>query len=217
VKSSGRVYLLDFQTYDDKYFFWLQEKDAENDEELCKKVNNIINSDGTGDDNKIDVEPNPQPSSGSRPGGLLGNVPNISNINQGGHRSGQQLPARPEDLTRMLQEALAQSTQRVRKQTPPLSEIFNPPALDAVFADPDFHAPLTQHLPEGQQDQQGLRESIKSAQLQQAIDSLDEAVNSEEIGTVLVSLGLETSVLKDASDGTDALIKALEKWAKDNK
>jgi len=29
-------------------------------------------------------------------------------------------------------------------------------------------------------------------------------------------LGLDTSVLKDANDGTDALIKALEKWAKDH-
>mmetsp|Transcript_15285 Transcript_15285/g.12975 ORF Transcript_15285/g.12975 Transcript_15285/m.12975 type:complete len:126 (-) Transcript_15285:555-932(-) len=40
-KSSGRVYL--FTQYDEKFFFWLQEKDTTQDEELCKKVNEMLN------------------------------------------------------------------------------------------------------------------------------------------------------------------------------
>jgi len=49
------------------------------------------------------------------------------------------------------------------------------------------------------------------------MDSLDEALNSSEIKTVLVSLGLDSNILKDSADGTDALMRALEKWAKENK
>jgi len=49
------------------------------------------------------------------------------------------------------------------------------------------------------------------------MDTLDEALNSAEIKTVLISLGLDTSILNNTSDGTDALIKALEAWAAKSK
>jgi len=231
VKSSGRVYLLDFQTYDDKYFFWMQEKEPESDDEICNKVSKIIDWDGT-DDSKIDIEPEqPQRSTGAtqpKPSGgaggvnpLLSNVRNVSNLGSLGNLAGftgqRGGNFQAEDLTKMLQQALAQQQQQtLRKQTPPLNDIFTPQFLDSIIGDSEFQAGLIPQLPEGQQDVQGLRDSVKSAQLQQAIDTLDEALNSEEVGTVLISLGLDVTVLKEASDGTDALVKALEKWAKSN-
>ncbi len=68
------------------------------------------------------------------------------------------------------------------------------------------------HLPTSQQNPEGLRASIKSAQLQQAIDALDEvrastiisnekALNSEEGLTVLVSLGFDPNAFHQARDG----------------
>jgi hypothetical protein len=219
VKSSGRVYLLDFESYDEKYFFWLQEKEDTNDEALCKKVNDIINMDPSEAD-KMEPEPPKAPqqaarstASGVNP--ILSNMPNMSNLGALGQRGG---PGgnNQQDLARMLQAALAQQQQVTRRQTPPLNDIFTPQVLDQFINDNDYQKALFPHLPTEQQNVQGLRETLKSAQLQQAIDSLDEALNSEEMSTVIMSLELDSSVLKDASDGTDALIKALEKWAKDH-
>ncbi len=56
-------------------------------------------------------------------------------------------------------------------------------------------------MPEKQQSPEGLRASLKSAQIQQAIDALDEALNSEEGMTVLMSLGFDPSAFNQARDG----------------
>ncbi|KAK9002497.1 hypothetical protein V6N11_025171 [Hibiscus sabdariffa] len=42
-QASGRVYILKFNTDDRKFFFWMQEPEAEDDSQLCIAVNNFIN------------------------------------------------------------------------------------------------------------------------------------------------------------------------------
>lgn len=42
-ESKGRVYLLEFKTSDQKYFFWMQESDSEKDTDLMNKVNEGLN------------------------------------------------------------------------------------------------------------------------------------------------------------------------------
>ncbi|EXC12814.1 Proteasomal ubiquitin receptor ADRM1 [Morus notabilis] len=42
-QSSGRVYILKFNTDDRKFFFWMQEPRAEGDSQLCSSVNYYIN------------------------------------------------------------------------------------------------------------------------------------------------------------------------------
>ncbi|XP_038890510.1 26S proteasome regulatory subunit RPN13 isoform X1 [Benincasa hispida] len=42
-QASGRVYLLKFKTDDRKFFFWMQEPKAEDDQQLCISVNDYIN------------------------------------------------------------------------------------------------------------------------------------------------------------------------------
>ncbi len=85
---------------------------------------------------------------------------------------------------------------------------------------------IDRHLPEGQQDDKGYRATLKSAQLLQALDALDEALNSEQGQMVLYSLGLDANTFNFGKDGilfiykthelgTDALLLALEKWAKE--
>ena len=41
--NGGRIYLLSFLSFDDKYFFWLQEPDYTKDSEFVEKVNRVIN------------------------------------------------------------------------------------------------------------------------------------------------------------------------------
>ena len=42
--TTGRVFLMKFKSSNKKFFFWMQETDAEKDEKLWKKVNDNLNS-----------------------------------------------------------------------------------------------------------------------------------------------------------------------------
>lgn len=42
--KNGRVYLLKFKSSSKKCFFWMQEPKIEKDEELCKRLNEVINN-----------------------------------------------------------------------------------------------------------------------------------------------------------------------------
>nr|AFK36183.1 unknown [Medicago truncatula] len=42
-QTSGRVYILKFNSDDRKFFFWMQESNADNDSQLCSSVNDYLN------------------------------------------------------------------------------------------------------------------------------------------------------------------------------
>lgn len=199
--KSGRVFLLHFESYDEKYFFWMQEPDASKDDEICKKVNDLINF--TGEPEGMETEP-PIPAQTS---------------NQTSQQARPQGQAGGADFSKLLGDALKSIQQgggMMRKPTPNLIDILTPQFFETVLQDKEYLDALQQHLPDKQQNAEGLKSSLKSAQLQQAIDALDEAINSEEGMTVLMSLGFDASVFTQARDGTEALILALEKWAREH-
>ncbi len=43
VGSIGRVYFLSFESFEDKYFFWMQDPSEANDEKFAKELNRLIN------------------------------------------------------------------------------------------------------------------------------------------------------------------------------
>ena len=47
----GRVYYLHFQSFEDKYFFWLQTAEESEDKSLVKQLNELINK-NTDDEGK---------------------------------------------------------------------------------------------------------------------------------------------------------------------
>ena len=73
-------------------------------------------------------------------------------------------------------------------------------------------------LPEGQQNAEGLRESLRSAQFQQALEAVEQALMSEEGISVLKMLGFDEKFYMEArTDGLEALFRAvLDKYEKKN-
>lgn len=203
-KTTGRIFLLHFESYDEKFFFWIQEKDQAKDDEICQQVNDLINFTGEAMETEPPAPVQTQPTTQARPA------------------QGQGLPqgqGQSADFAKLFSDALKNIQQgggAMRKPTPGLNEILTPQFLESMLQDKDYLEALKQHLPDNQQSPEGLRASLKSAQLQQAIDALDEALNSEEGMTVLMSLGFDPSVFNQARDGTDALLLALEKWAREH-
>eukprot|EP01017_Pseudomicrothorax_dubius_P014502 TRINITY_DN1690_c0_g1_i12.p1 TRINITY_DN1690_c0_g1~~TRINITY_DN1690_c0_g1_i12.p1 ORF type:complete len:274 (+),score=67.02 TRINITY_DN1690_c0_g1_i12:183-1004(+) len=195
---AGRVFLLSFESYDDKYFFWMQDPNSDRDEAIIKEVLDVINFEDT---QMIEEPPlrSPPPSNTSVEGqprntaGPAGQNPNSQN--------------NLAELLRQTLQNIQAPRQRPQKDTPSLLEVYKKDVLDRITSDEEAHQRLLHLLPESQQDAQGLRENLRSPQFQQAIEALEHALNSEELPSVLMSLGLE--FISSANDGIDALYLSL--------
>merc|ERR1719203_1202241 len=64
---------------------------------------------------------------------------------------------------------------------------------------------MTTHLPETHRTPEGLREALTSAQLQQSMNSLTQAIHSDQLPVLLSGLGLNSGAVLTAQPGTDAL------------
>lgn len=196
VKNKSRVYLLRFDSNDDKFFFWMQDSKVENDEKNCQTVNEIINfldEEDNQEEGRIEEEEQKAP------------VPQ-SNQNQ------QDLLLK---FTNQLQEAFKRiGQQKAEKDTPSLSEVLKSEYLNEIANDKEFQETLIPLLPEGRQTVEELRETLKSPQFLQALDNLDHALNSESGDSVLASLNLDPSSFFQNYDGSDALYKGLNKLFK---
>eukprot|EP01016_Furgasonia_blochmanni_P044334 TRINITY_DN6153_c0_g2_i1.p1 TRINITY_DN6153_c0_g2~~TRINITY_DN6153_c0_g2_i1.p1 ORF type:complete len:255 (-),score=60.30 TRINITY_DN6153_c0_g2_i1:295-1059(-) len=140
-KAQGRVFLLSFKDNEDKYFFWMQETDESKDEEICTKVNGIINREG------MEEEPAPAPapvapaqpaqsantaSAGANPPAAIGST--------GGKNTA--------DLGAQLAQQLMRGLQGVqrKKESPSLLEIFRGDYLDKILEDEDFRKALIEYM-----------------------------------------------------------------------
>ena len=74
---------------------------------------------------------------------------------------------------------------------------------------------LLKCLPEGQQDKESLRENLYSPHMQQMMEKLEEALYTEGGVALFYEIGLDLKVL-EGSYGTEALLKGISKWAKEN-
>mmetsp|Transcript_35089 Transcript_35089/g.39819 ORF Transcript_35089/g.39819 Transcript_35089/m.39819 type:complete len:310 (+) Transcript_35089:39-968(+) len=195
-QAKGRIYVLNMKSWDSQKYFWFQEPDKEKDEEFCQKINEAI---------KI------KSSSGAAAGGDADMFGDAGNIPGFGQNSGQPGTGNQQDMLRQLLAGMQNLQQNKGNETPGLSSVITNEAVEKMIADPTYFAELKEHLPEGYQTEEGFKESIRSPQFRQALDALTSAVNSEQITAVITSLGLDTTVLGQSTDGVDALVRALEK------
>jgi len=188
--KDGRVFLLRFTSSEKKLFFWMQEPKSEKDEELIKNFNEAVGA-------KIPEKGSAPPSTGAPTG-----------------PTGGQQPIDPA-LRAILSQILAQQGGQGGPRTPPvpLQAVLTTEVLQGLMADEGAVAEMSGLLPPGQQSADDLRDALQSAQLQQAIGGLTQAVHSDQLPVLFSSLGLDPSSIATAAQGTDALellVRAME-------
>jgi len=193
--KTGRVYLLRSTSHDLKRFFWMQEPKAEGDAELIKKFNEKIGC------------PIPEKSgSGATSGSRGAALPSSAELAAAMTGQGGQQPVDPQ-----LAAALRQFLQAQQRTPPvPLTSVLTTEVLLSLMDDEAAVSELVDLLPEGQRTAEDLRESLSSAQLQQSLAGLTQAVHSDQLPILFASLGLDPGSVTPGSDGLEVLCRALE-------
>ena len=93
-----------------------------------------------------------------------------------------------------------------------LSQALTPDLLRPVFRDANLRQRLFPHLPPGHdQTESELTALIQSPQFQQAVQSLDVALQSGELGPLLAEMGLDPSIATASGDRVLALLRAIQR------
>ena len=83
----------------------------------------------------------------------------------------------------------------------PLNNVITSESFEEMLSDPNIMSELLPFLPEGQQTEEELRQTISCPQMQQSLRSLTGALLSDNYNAVLANFGL------NPADGTDALVQ----------
>ncbi|CAE1331429.1 RPN13 [Acanthosepion pharaonis] len=99
-----------------------------------------------------------------------------------------------------------------------LSQVLKPDDIIPILANADIQKHLMEHLPEGEmlpRTEEELRNTVKSPQFQQALQSFSAALRSRELGPLMTQFGLGDDVAKAAAEGDlEAFVKALQEAQK---
>merc|ERR1719436_702918 len=86
------------------------------------------------------------------------------------------------------------------------SELLNP-----LLDDAEAVQELLSNMPEGQRTPEDLKEVFASPQLSQTMNSLTQAIYSDQLEILFQMLGLDATALTPGTDPMEALCKAMEK------
>ncbi|CAG8601070.1 8331_t:CDS:2 [Acaulospora morrowiae] len=228
--TTGRVYLLNFKSSAQKLFFWMQDAKDDKDEEYANKVNRLLNDpQGALAENRqqssstsqfgnpfhdlgMDQEQLMQLLQGQGPFGLP--IPSTTPASEpqsitattseaGSGVQPSEHTVTPEQLGN-LRNILSgiQIPEGSRQSDLNLADVLAPSAIGPLLNDPELSSALFPHLPPNiNRTPEELREVIQSPQFAQALQSLNIALQSGQLGPLLTQLGL------DPSAGNGGLLK----------
>jgi hypothetical protein len=213
-RENDRVVLLQFTSNASRrFFFWLQDKNEDKDEELITKFNDILDGRGGNDEPPPLVEapaeqqnqpvqmadllrvlglpaaapaPNAEPTSSSAP---VQPPASGAGIIPAASQTGN-TPLSSEDLARAM-AGIGQA------RTPPtaLQDIVNADDItsSAILSDQNVQQELLSTLPEGHQTEEELVATLHSPQFQQTLTSLSSALQSDSYGSILANFSLDAA------------------------
>ncbi|KAF2290138.1 hypothetical protein GH714_003648 [Hevea brasiliensis] len=179
-QASGRVYILKFNTDDRKFFFWMQEPKAEDDEQLCNSVNYYINQPLDLGDEEPDASAPLQVSEdmveddiSSREGNLI--VPNLG--------------------AKVISDKLFIRTGAGSAGDPDgglgLGDILKPDLIMPLINTLPLEERLASYLPEGQWTPEDILELLQSPPFRQQVDSFTHVLQTGQID--LSQFGIDPS------------------------
>lgn len=233
-REGDRVVMLQFTSNTNRrFFFWLQDKDDTEDENLRNKFNTTMDNGG----NEAPSQPAPQPTqpAQSRPATQSVQMADLQSVlsHMGLPPAPAEAPAQTQTQTQqptstpatpatpgavssdMLQAALFGAAQaQQRDPVIPLQEIASGEEImrTELLANDDIRQRLIQFLPEGHQTEEELHTTIHSPQLQQALTQLSAALQSENINSVFANFNLDAAAGAAAlnqGNGIQAFLDAL--------
>ncbi|KAG7945097.1 hypothetical protein I3843_15G136100 [Carya illinoinensis] len=198
--SSGRVYILKFDSDDRKFFFWMQEPNADGDSQLCSAVNYHLNQPMA----EFPGEEDPDPSVplqvsedmveddiSSRAGNLVG--PNLG-VDVTSEVTSSSGPVKLEDLQRILSNIGPADNAEDSDGGLGLRDILKPDLIMPLIETLPLEQCLTSYLPEGQWTPEDILELLQSPPFCQQVDSFTYVLRTGQID--LSQFGIDPSKYK---------------------
>ncbi|KAF4365537.1 hypothetical protein G4B88_025716 [Cannabis sativa] len=208
-QSSGRVYILKFNTDDRKFIFWMQEPSAEGDSELCSSVNYYINR-------PLDFLSEEEPDASvplqvsedmmdddmsSRAGNLI--VPNLG-ADVSSDVSSSSGPVKLEDLQRILSN-IGPAAADVAGDPDGglgLDDILKPDLIMPLIETLPLEQHLASYLPEGQWSPEDILELLQSPPFRQQVDSFTYVMTNFDIHPICLAIAFTTLHYANSVSGT---------------
>ncbi|TYK08253.1 26S proteasome regulatory subunit RPN13 isoform X2 [Cucumis melo var. makuwa] len=180
-QASGRVYLLKFKTDDRKFFFWMQEPKAEDDQQLCISVNDYINRPLEFLEEEEPVASTPMHVS---EGTVEENTPSSSSLR----------PVKLEDLQRILSNIEPSDIDVDPDAGFGLGDLLKPDLIMPVLETLPLEQSLASYLPEGPWTPEDILELLQSPPFRQQVDSFTYVLRTGQID--LSQFGIDPSKYK---------------------
>uniref|UniRef100_A0A7N0UMK7 Regulatory particle non-ATPase 13 n=1 Tax=Kalanchoe fedtschenkoi TaxID=63787 RepID=A0A7N0UMK7_KALFE len=194
-QASGRVYILKFNTDDRKFFFWMQEPKDENDKQLCRSLNHLLNQPFEEHEASIapvqhsaDAMERTGPSSAGIAGGSSSNLQASSRV------TSSTAAVRLEDLQRILSNIEPADAAEDPDGGLSLGDILRPELILPLMDSLPLTERLASYLPEGDCSPEELMEVLKSPPFRQQVDAFTYVLKTGQID--LTQFGIDPSKYK---------------------
>ncbi|XVE79911.1 hypothetical protein DITRI_Ditri14bG0095400 [Diplodiscus trichospermus] len=198
-QTSGRVYILKFNSDDRKFFFWMQEAKVEDDSRICSSVNNYINQPleflGVEEpDASVPLQVSEdmvEDDVSSRAGNLTFTNLGAEAISDVTSSSG---PVKLEDLQRILSSIGPAQVDGDPDGGLGLDDILKPDLIMPLIETLPLEERLASYLPEGQWTPEDMLELLQSPPFRQQVDSFTYVLRTGQID--LTQFGIDPSKYK---------------------